>query len=169
MTTRTPDDDGPRPGEPAQSRLEREVAEILERTDREPISFTEEARKRGSHRRRITGPEPARPRSAALPSRNSMNGSDLVARFERLGRGRYLMLAVVAALLALVVSDFSPLLAMIFAIVCVAAIFIPVVQQFRNPQPPEVRTWRGRDMSIGASRPAGIERIFDRFRRPPRI
>ncbi len=85
------------------------------------------------------------------------------------------MVAVAAAILAFVVSDFSPLLANVLAIVCVAAIFVPVVQRFRQPESPSTMMWRGEDMSRGpdwsksASRPAGLERILNRFRRPPRI
>ncbi len=169
MSTRTPEDDGPRPEQPGPSRLEREVAEILERTDRDPISFADEARKRGPNRQRPRSVGPAPTMSSGPSFRPPTTGTDLAARFERLGRGRYLVVAVVAALLVLVLSDLSPLLATIFAIVCVAAIFIPIVQQFRQPESPASKTWRGRDVSIGASRPAGIERIFDRFRRPPRI
>ncbi len=163
MTTQTSDGDGggdePRP---PTSRLEREVAEILERSEKQPISFTDEVRRRATARR------------AAAPIAPSPSVG-LQSRFERLGAGRYLILAVVAAVFAFVVSDFSPLLANIFAIVCVAAIFVPVVQRFRQPDSPSTKMWRGQDLSRGpdwsrsASRPAGIERILDRFRRPPRI
>ena len=163
MTTQTSGGDGgddePRP--PA-SRLEREVAEILERSEKQPISFTDEVRRRANARRTIAPAAP--PASVSLQS-----------RFERLGAGRYLILAIIAAVLAFVVSDFSPLLANIFAIVCVAAIFVPVVQRFRQPDSASSTMWRGQDLSRGpdwsrgASRPAGLERIFDRFRRPPRI
>jgi hypothetical protein len=135
------------------------VAEILERTDKQPISFAEEARRRRS----------VSPAGMSTGPQLSTVGTDLIARFERLGSARYLLLAVVAAVLALVVSDLSPLLANILAIVCVAAIFIPVIQRFRQPDTGMSKTWRGRDMSIGASRPAGIERVFDRFRKPPRL
>ena len=156
MTTQTTNnDDGdetPRP----RSRLEREVAEILERKDREPISFADEAQRR----KRTSRPEPhVRPSGQADPR----------AWFDRLGSGRYLLVAIAAAVLALIVRDVSPLLANILAIVCVAAIFFPVVQQFRQPQAPDTKTWRGRDVSSSLSRPAGLERLFDRFRRPPRI
>ena len=163
MTTQTSDGDGggdePRP---PTSRLEREVAEILERSEKQPISFSDEVRRR-ANARRAAGPV-SPPAAAGLQS-----------RFERLGAGRYLIVAIVAAVLAFVVSDFSPLLANILAIVCVAAIFVPVVQRFRQPDSSSSTMWRGQDLSRGpdwsrgASRPAGLERIFDRFRRPPRI
>lgn len=163
MTTET--SDGDRGGDdprPPTSRLEREVAEILERSEKQPISFNDEVRRR-ANARRTTAPV-APPASVNLQS-----------RFERLGAGRYLILAIIAAVLAFVVSDLSPLLANILAIVCVAAIFIPVVQRFRNPDSHSSMMWRGQDLSRGpdwsrgASRPAGLERLFDRFRRPPRI
>lgn len=157
VTTQTSDGDGGKDEvRPPTTRLEREVAEILERTERQPISFTDEARRRGNASR--TAPRPAVARPEALRD-----------RFERLGAGRYLIVAVVAAVLALLVSDFSPLLANILAIACVAAIFIPVVQRFRQPESPVSKSWRGQDVSGSLSRPAGLERIFDRFRRPPRI
>ena len=163
MTTQTTggDSGGDEPRPPT-SRLEREVAEILERSDKQPISFTDEVRRRASTRRAST--------PVAAPPAVSLH-----SRFERLGAGRYLIVAIVAAILAFVVSDVSPLLANILAIVCVAAIFIPVVQRFRQPDSPSSTMWRGQDLSRGpdwsrsASRPAGLERIFDRFRRPPRI
>lgn len=157
VTTQTSDGDaGKDDPRPPISRLEREVAEILERSEQQPISFTDEVRRRSQATRRAGRQSAARPES-------------LQARFERLGTGRYLILAVAAAVLALVVSDFSPLLANILAIVCVASIFIPVVQRFRQPDSPRSKTWRGQDLSGNLSRPVGVERIFDRFRRPPRI
>jgi len=157
VTTQISDGDGggdePRP---PTTRLEREVAEILERSEKQPISFTDEVRRRANARRAAAPVAPSR-------------GMTLQSRFERLGSGRYLLLAIAAAILAFVVSDFSPLLANGLAIVCVAAIFIPVVQRFRQPDSPASTMWRGQDLSQSASRPAGLERIFDRFRRPPRI
>ncbi|CAA9562116.1 MAG: hypothetical protein AVDCRST_MAG33-1765 [uncultured Thermomicrobiales bacterium] len=157
MTTQTSDGDGgqdePRP---PTTRLEREVAEILERSERQPISFTDEVRRRGNATRAAARQSSARPES-------------LQARFERLGSGRYLVVAVAAAVLAFVVRDISPLFANLLAIVCIAAIFIPVVQRFRQPESPVSRSWRGQDLGGGLSRPGGVERIFDRFRRPPRI
>ncbi len=157
MTTQTSDGDGggdePRP---PTSRLEREVAEILERSEKQPISFTDEVRRRANARRPVA------------PDVRSQ-GTNLQSRFEQLGSGRYLIVAIVAAILAFIVSDYSPLLANILAIVCVAAIFIPVVQRFRQPDSLSSTMWRGQDLSRSASRPAGLERIFDRFRRPPRI
>ena len=157
MTTQTSDGDGggdePRP---PKSRLEREVAEILERSERQPISFTDEVRRRANARRPVA------------PVARSP-GTSLQSRFEQLGSGRYLIVAIAAAILAFIVSDYSPLLANFLAIVCVAAIFIPVVQRFRQPDSPTSTMWRGQDLSRTASRPAGLERIFDRFRRPPRI
>jgi hypothetical protein len=157
VSTQTSEGDGgkdepPRPP----TRLEREVAEIIERSERQPISLVDEARRRANASR-----APAR---SPKPSATTL--SDW---FDRLGPGRYLILAVVAAVLALLVSDFSPLLANLLAIVCVAAIFIPVVQRFRQPDSPGTKTWRGQDLSRPPSPPAGLERIFDRFRRPPRI
>lgn len=162
MTTETSDGNGggeePRP--PA-SRLEREVAEILERSEKQPISFVDEVQRRANARRDTPIVQP--------------RSSNAQERFERLGSGRYLILAVVAGILAFVVGDFSPLLANILAIICVAAIFVPVVQRFRQPESPSTTMWRGRDLSRGpdwsrsGSRPAGLERILDRFRKPPRI
>lgn len=160
MATQTSNGDGGKdePTRPS-TRLEREVAEILERSEKQPISFADEVRRRGNASRNALHPvRPVRPATVSLTS-----------RFEQLGAGRYLILAIVAAVLAFVVSDYSPLLANLLAIVCVAAIFIPVVQRFRQPEQPMTKTWRGQDLSRGVSRPAGIERIFDRFRRPPRI
>jgi hypothetical protein len=162
VTTKSPEDDGPAGPPQRPSRLEREVAEILERTENQPISFTDEVRRRANARRQQRVAAPQRP-----PAQAPGNGA--MAAFERLGEGRYLVVAVVAAVLALVLSDVSPLLATLLAIVCVVSIFIPIVQRFRQPEGPATKTWRGRDMSIGGSRPEGIERIFNRFRRPPRI
>ena len=91
VTTQTSDGDGgkdePRP---PTTRLEREVAEILERSERQPISFTDEVRRRGNATRMAARQSAARPES-------------LQARFERLGAGRYLIVAVAAAVLALLV------------------------------------------------------------------
>lgn len=157
MTTQTTNGDGgedePRP---PTSRLEREVAEILERSEKQPISFSDEVRRR-ANTRRVAVPVPtAQPMS-------------LQSRFEQLGQGRYLIVAIVAAVLAYFVRDISPLLANILAIVCVAAIFVPVIQRFRQPDASGSTMWRGQDLSRSVSRPARLERIFDRFRRPPRI
>jgi hypothetical protein len=174
MTTRAPEEgderrDGPPASEPGagsgRSRMEREVEEILERTSREPVSIAAERRRRGS-----AAGGPVRHRSVTRPpGPPSVGAGDLLRRFERLGRGRYLVVAVVAAVLALVVSDVSPLLATLLAVVCVAAIFIPVVQQFRTPESGPNTMWRGRDITGGPGRPDPLGRLGDRFRRPPRI
>ena len=156
MTTQTSDSDGGKDEHGRQpTRLEREVAEIIERSERQPISFADEVRRRGNA-------------SRARMQRSQSQTSSVVDRFERLGAARYLIVAIVAAVLALLVSDLSPLLANVLAIVCVAAIFLPVAQRFRQPDEPATKSWRGQDLSRSVGRPDGPERIFDWFRRPPR-
>lgn len=138
---------------PRRSRLEEEVLEILEQTDR-PISFAERVRARAERERMQ--------RRARLRTR-------LTSGLTEITPGMMLLGAVVAGVLAWWVADFSGLLARLFAILCVALIIGPIIMQFRRPSgPTSSKRWRGRDMNAGIGQPDWYNDLRDRFKRPPR-
>ena len=58
-----------------------------------------------------------------------------------------LLLAVGLAILSLLLSDASPLLATLFALGAVVYVVLPVIQRYRRPSSaPETRMWRGREI-----------------------
>lgn len=121
---------------PAQSRLEAEIAEILERAEREhpsppPISFEDEKRRRARPQVDVK----ATFRDAGHHARTWLTAAPILVAFG-------------FAVLANTFDDFSPFLARTMVSAAVIAFFWPVLEGFRNRQsgPPPSRTWRGRDM-----------------------
>ncbi|MDQ3694827.1 MAG: hypothetical protein M3464_14560 [Chloroflexota bacterium] len=132
------------------SRLETEIAEILERTE-QPASFTEHVRRKARAR-------PPRP-SVSPPSMPSLHG---------LGPGSFLIGALLFAALGAAIHGPSPLLATLFAIVS----FVSFAMIWVRRAPPGInstKTWRGRDLDLGPSPPPWVKSLRDRFRGPPRF
>lgn len=138
----TTDSENGQPKHP--TRLEAELAEILERADRPPsniIKFRAKARQ-------------SRTRSQHL-ARSAGHAFDWV---RQLGPGGLLIAALVLALVGSLVNPTSRLLASamgLVAIVCFIAVF---VIGFREPKNGDFKRWRGRDIELGPSRPTWMNR-----------
>ncbi len=142
------DQDKERPN-PPRTRLEDEVLEILERTDREPgrvIKFKSRAERERAQRTRQL--------------RNRLSNV-------RLSGTEWLIGSVVFAILAIIVHHSSPLLAKILALACVGCLVMIYVVSFRQPKGPNVKRWRGRDIDI---RPPGENpfRTWTKGPKPPK-
>lgn len=114
------------------SRLEEQILEILEKAEREP-------RWRRWLRRL------QRPRSS-LPRRPVMRW-----RFTLPGEAALLALALLVALAAVIVSDWSRTGAAVLAIVSLLAFFTPVVRRLIHGSgwsPDQRQRWRGRDIDL---------------------
>lgn len=142
-----------------QSRLEREVEEILARS-----GGVEEKR---HQRATITHLKP-RPRRLNRPPR-SWPYRDRLPSLGHLSNGALALIGCLAcAVLAVIVHGFSPLLANIFALLSVALLLAPIALQFRRPSSRDAnKMWRGRVIDTSDSDgPNIIDQIRDRFRRP---
>ncbi len=133
------------------TRLEREIREILERTDRPPsnvIKFQSRVR---------------RDRHAAVNKMRSRTDRIRVT-------GLSLLIASVAlAILASLVDESSPLIGRILAVASFAALVWLYVRYFRHPDEPAVKQWRGRDVDFSPTRrPDWFDRKFGGPKRPRR-
>lgn len=137
---------------PRRTRLESEVLEILEQSDR-PISFSEKVRARAERER--------------MERRTEM--LNRVRHFwTELTPGMMLIGAIFAAFLTWWVQDLSGILARLFAVTSVGLILAPIIMRFRQPSQPTTPRWRGRDMNSSISQPDWYNEMRDRFKRPPR-
>jgi hypothetical protein len=68
--------------------------------------------------------------------------------------------ALVVALIAVLVSDASPLLARLLVFAAVACFLAPIVSRFWKPaSPPEQKMWRGQVMEVTPERPNPIDQV----------
>ena len=141
---------------PPPNRLQREVEDILRKSEQRPISFQEAVRRRAQQQRQVV-------RSA--PVAGDLNRLTTW----RPGPGSYLIGVIVFAIIAAWLAGRSPLLAAIAGILCLASLIVPIVLSVRHPITPVTKSWRGRDMTFGSRSRSGIDQLRDRFRRPPRI
>lgn len=141
-----------------QSRLEREVEEILARSG----GVDDKRHQRGT----ITHLKP-RPRHPKRTLR-SWPQLDRLPKIGHVTNGALALLGcLIAAVLAVIVSGFSPLLANILALLSVVLLLAPIVVQYRHPGSRETKTWRGRAIDLDdIDGPNFIEQIRDRFFRP---
>lgn len=140
MTTTDPE--GDRTKRP--SRLETELAEILERADRPPsniIKFRAKARQSRTRTQQFLH---------AL-----RNASDAVVRF---GPGGLLIGALVFALLGSLLNPTSHLLAYVLGVIAIACFIAVFVIGYREPKGGEMKRWRGQDIEVGRSRPSWMSR-----------
>lgn len=140
-----------------QSRLEREVEEILART-----GGGEKRHQRGA----ITHFKPrSRPRRRLSRSWPQL---DRLPKMGHVSNGALALLGcLIAAVLAVLVHGFSPLLANVFALLSVVLLLAPIVLQYRRPGSRESKMWRGRVIDLhDDDGPNIIEQIRDRFFRP---
>lgn len=133
-------------------RLEREVEEILRKSRARPVSFTDEVRRRANATRQ------------ASRSRRS-GGGDALRRLRIPSSAAFLGIAFVAAIVAAWLSGHSALLANVAAMICLAAIVIPIILQFTRPSGPTNTMWRGRSVAP-MTKPGPLEKLVERFRKP---
>lgn len=115
--------------QPGNTRLDRELEEILQASERErPL------------------PRPPKIKAEPVVQRASMKEVfDRIPPPVRRYLGVPIFQAVGLGILAVIVDSFSPLLAAILCIAAVVCIMIPVIQRFRTPpQAPGAKMWRGR-------------------------
>jgi hypothetical protein len=127
------------PGEPKQqqeplTRIEREVLEILERTETERPPVTDLVKWKAQHQRRRS------------QQQLSMAGQRLR---QILSPGMLLVCGVVLSLIAVFALDSSSGFGRIVSIAAIALIIIPFGMAFRRPnRPSDVKRWRGQDMVL---------------------
>jgi hypothetical protein len=134
------------------NRLEDEVLEILNKSDRQPSNVVKFQSKLRRHR--YTAPNRMR----------SMNGAFQIT-------GLHLMIAmVVLAILAASVSSESVLVGRVLAILSIACLIALYVKRFVRPDKPQIKAWRGRDIHFGSppARPAWLDRLMGGPRGPRR-
>lgn len=136
---------------PGKSRLEREIEEILERTEREQP---------------LPPPTPIRPEVKRpiedFTSKVSM--PDIGSTARRLLDSASIFLALIGAIIALMLSSISPFLATIVAIASVVALFWPVIAASRAPRSMP-KTWRGTTYGTHQDPPQAIIRFQEWLRR----
>jgi hypothetical protein len=130
------------------TRLENEIREILERSDRPPsnvIKFRSQVQQNQlSVRERL----------------NALRGRRIVTDLN------ILVTAIVFAVLGFLVEDSSQAIGRLLALLSIAAIVWLFVRYFRRPDQDSVKTWRGRDVDFSPPRrPDWLDRRFGGPRR----
>ena len=134
----------PKPKEPL-SRIEREVLEILERTDQDKPPVTDMMRWKARSQRR---------------QRKQQISATLDHARQRITPGVIFVLGIALTLIAIFARHSSPLLARGSAILALACLIIPFVMAIRRPKSPTgVKSWRGKDMSFGQDYESPIDSI----------
>jgi hypothetical protein len=133
------------------SRLENEVLEILERTDRET------------------------PNVVKFQSRVQRQRLSLRTRLRRytvhlrLSSQNLLLATFVLAILAVIASNASPLAGRVLAFLSVAALVSLFARSLWKPEQPSVKRWRGRDVDFSSpTRPEWWNRLFGGPKGPKR-
>lgn len=136
---------------PGKSRLEREIEEILERTERENP---------------LPPPTPIRPdvKGPLEDFTSRVRMPDIGTGARRLLESASILVALMAAIIALMVSEISPFLATIAAVAAVVALFWPVVTSSRAPRSMP-KTWRGTTYTGRQDPPETITRVQEWLRR----
>lgn len=133
---------------PRQSRLEAEIEEILTRAQAE---------------KPLPPPTPfRRPRGTGLGKR--LPGTSIGATAERWLTAAPLLTAVVLAIVAVLISDLSPLLTRAVVILAMVALFWPYISRWRRPDAPGSQMWRGRTIEIDRSGPSPLDEVRRWFR-----
>lgn len=136
---------------PGKSRLEREIEEILERTERENP---------------LPPPTPIRPdvKGPMEDFTSKVKMPDVGTSARRLLESASIFLALAGAIIALMLSNISPFLATIAAVASVVALFWPVVTASRAPRATP-KTWRGTTFDARQEPPQAIIRFQEWLRR----
>jgi hypothetical protein len=140
----TSDPEEPKQREPL-TRIEREVLEILERTDSDKPPVTDLVRWKAQSQRR---------------QRQQQFSSIAQGTRERLTPGILLILGVVLSVMALIARHSTPGLARFAAIAALVCLIVPFIMVFRRPtQPTGPKKWRGRDMVLESRDGSPIDAI----------
>lgn len=136
---------------PGKSRLEREIEEILERSEREHP---------------LPPPTPIRPdvKSTMEEFTTKVKMPDLATGARRLLDSASIFLALMAAIIALMLSNISPFLATIAGVAAVVALFWPVVKAGRAPRELP-KTWRGTTYASQQDPSQAVRRFQEWLRR----
>lgn len=136
--------DGPSDGDKPRSRLEDEVIEILQRTDKPPSNVIKFQSRVQRQRRQ------ARHKTASLTQSVQITGMTL------------LLASLALAIAGVWVDVASPLLARVCGLASAACLIGIYVLWFRRPKQQGIKQWRGRDIdfSPSPSRPAWMDRFF---------
>jgi hypothetical protein len=156
LPTVTPDDSNDKNAK-HRSRLEREIDEILTSARADSLPPAE-------GKKRLT----ALPN---VPGARRRQWSGLLAPQRR--GALMIVLALLLAFLAVLVSDASQLLANLLVMGAVVAFAWPIVARARSgsgsrSMPPPSRMWRGRELDITPTRSSPIENLRDWWNRRPR-
>jgi hypothetical protein len=140
------------PGDkPEKTKLEREIEEILQRAERDNP---------------LPPPTPidSRRRKPVDDPRENFSLPDFGKTARHWLNTAPMLVAFIAAILAVIVSDFSALLATLCATAAVVALFWPVVASMRAPEPQQ-KMWRGRPYETQADQPQALSRVQDWLRK----
>jgi hypothetical protein len=122
----------PKPKEPL-SRIEREVLEILEKSDQEKPPVTDMMRWKAQSQRR---------------QRKQQLSTVLLHARQGLTPGIIFILGLVLTVLAIVVRHGSPAVGRTMAILALVCLIVPFLMVMRRPKSPTgVKTWRGKEMT----------------------
>jgi hypothetical protein len=132
VTTSTPEEPNPRDGE-ARSRLDQEIEEILSRS--------------GADQLKAPRRTPKPPKLRSIPG--GIGQSARPTWWKPSSGAFWMVLALVIAFLAVLVSDASPLLARLLVFAAVGSFLVPIIQRFQRPSaPPQQKMWRGQVIEI---------------------
>lgn len=140
----TPED----PDSSKKSRIDREIEEILARSDNVlPFPPQEDRRKRPSISRHLGTPS-----TSSLPDAATQFGTQML--------GAPILLGLFTAILAFIISGSSQLLANLFAFAAVSLVLLPIIQRFRRPtSAPETKMWRGQAIDPRSDESSPISQI----------
>ena len=136
---------------PGKSRLEREIEEILERTERENP---------------LPPPTPIRPdvKGPMEDFTSKVTMPDFGTTARRLLDSASIFVSLIAAIVALLLGSVSPFLATIAAVAAVVALFWPVVAATRTPRSMP-KTWRGTAYTDRSDPPEAVTRVQEWLRK----
>jgi len=125
----SPPAETPPEGAPRKTRLDRELEEILSKNENI----------------RLLPPPPTAPKRKPTRTTTGKSIPSMIPSKAQALLASPIVLALGLAIVALLVSDVSPLLANLLGLAAVACILVPMAQRFRRrpSAPPETRMWRG--------------------------
>lgn len=138
-----------------QSRLDREIDEILEQADNRPISFQD----RVAQRRNALQ---AQKQSTAQTARSQLGEPARRAAGWLLKVP--LVTAVIVAIIAVWVQDEIPILGILLGLVAVALIFLPFVRKRPSDEITYQKRWRGRVIDSPSASSGGVRQWIDNAR-----
>ncbi len=133
MTIKGPEGERPK----SKSRLDAEIAEILERTDRPPSNVIKFRAKARTSRSRF---------------------EELKVKVRQPGPGALLLASLILAFAGSLMHDSSSFLALLLGLASIACLVAVFVIGFRRPNGPPAQRWRGQDVQFGDSRPEWMKR-----------